>query len=70
MFTSLMVYGCFIFNTYHDPACPVQIPVCGGEHSTPRLLVYTELVIMVLLAVDFFIFFLISENRIEYFFSF
>ena len=70
VFISLMVYGCFIFSTYHDPACPTQIPTCGGDHITPKLLIYSEIVLMILMAVDFLIFFLISDNRISYVFSF
>lgn len=70
VFISLLVYGCFIFSTYHDPDCPVQIPTCGGEHSTPKLLLYSEITLMILLSIDFLIFFVTSENRIEYVFSF
>lgn len=71
-----MVYGCFIFSTYHDPACPDTIDACCatppcevGGHSTPRVLKIAEIVLMVILGIDFLLFFLISENRIEYIFS-
>jgi hypothetical protein len=32
---SILVYGAFIFGTYHDPACPDVIQICGDSNTTP-----------------------------------
>ena len=69
VFVSIGVYGQFVVSTYHDVACPPNLTVCG-THRLPRFLQISEIVLMIIIGVDFLLFFLISENRIAYIFSY
>lgn len=66
---SICVYGTFVIGTYHDKACPPNLNVCGTHHQ-PLYLQISEIVLCIIIACDFLLFFLISENRISYIFSY
>ena len=58
------MYITFAIHTYYDEADPVE------EHKLPNGIKVAELVLIFMTMADFLIFFLISETRILYIFSF
>jgi hypothetical protein len=61
---SFMTYIIFALHTYYDEADPTN------ENKLPNQLKFAEIVLLFIMMTDFILFFLISETRILYIFSF
>jgi hypothetical protein len=59
-----LTYITFAIHTYYDEADPVE------ERKLPNSIKFAEIVLIFIIMADFLLFFLISENRILYIFSF
>jgi hypothetical protein len=63
-FISILTYITFAIHTYYDEADPTE------EHKLPNSIKFAEIVLLFITMTDFLLFFLISETRILYIFSF
>ena len=63
-FISVLMYITFAIHTYFDEANPI------AEFKLPNSVKLAEIVLIFIIAADFLLFFLISETRILYIFSF
>ncbi len=63
-FVSILTYITFAIHTYYDEADPIE------ENKLPTSIKFAEITLIFIMMADFLIFFLISETRILYIFSF
>lgn len=63
-FISILTYITFAIHTYYDESDPTE------EHKLPNSIKFAEIVLLFITLTDFLLFFLISETRILYIFSF